>query len=385
MSARFGPGFRSTQSIALGLPLLVTLLGPAAAGPASAAPPLLQPSAWGENVPGYLDLIRLYRRDSDRDRAIARLLDWDRRSVRRVMGGADPGLRSVPLDLQAATLLHGDAAILAYERGDASLGEFHLEWGLRLLSRASDDSTAVHWPQRWLLAIGLFHASSGALSDASAFLEEALDLLPDAPQLLLVLGQIEESLATRQFRGWAPRKKSEDRRRDGREKAREGSTDQSLLRDAEAHYLRALAADPGLREARLHLGRVQQAQGKTREARESLEQVLAAQPGTYVEYVANLLLGGLHEADGDLTRAAAHYRAAVTTDPRNQVAVLALAHATHRMGERHESAAIAERLLSRREDLALHPDGWWVFRMGPLGDSYRAAQILDELREEVTE
>ena len=65
--------------------------------------------------------------------------------------------------------------------------------------------------------------------------------------------------------------------------------------------------------------------------------------------------------------------------------MLALAHATHRMGERRESADMVERHLSGRESLALHPDGWWVFRMGPLGDGHRVERILGELREEVAE
>ena len=72
---------------------------------------------------------------------------------------------------------------------------------------------------------------------------------------------------------WAPRKKRKDRRRDARYVMHGGSSDRSGLRDAEAHYLLALAADPELHEARLHLGRVRQVQGEITRARESLDNV----------------------------------------------------------------------------------------------------------------
>lgn len=112
---------------------------------------------------------------------------------------------------------------------------------------------------------------------------------------------------------------------------------------------------------------------------------MSAQPQDgYLAYVANLLLGSLDESAGDLTGATADYRAAVDADPSSQVAVLALAHATRRLGQRRESAEIVERLLSRDED-PLQVDGWWVFRMGPFADEYRMEQILDELRAEITE
>ncbi len=334
-------------------------------------------------VADYLELIQRYRREPDRDRAVAELVSWDPGAVRRVVQEVE--LRASPLELRAATLLHGDAGMLAYRRGDGGLGEFHLERGLRLLGRARGDANALLWPHRWLLAIGIFHASGATPGDAIPFLKRALEVFPDDPQLLLVLGQVEENFATRGVRGWAPRKKRRDRRRDARYVMHGGSSGRSGLRDAEAHYLLALAANPELHEARLHLGRIRQVRGEVTRARESLEEVLAARPGAYLVYVANLLLGGLDEAAGDLVSAAARYRAAVATDRGSQVAVLALAHVTHRMGRRGESADMVERLLSRRVRRSRQPDGWWRFRMGPLGDRHLVEGILAGLREEVTE
>lgn len=330
----------------------------------------------------YLDLVRRYRDEPGLEATLSELLSWDPGTVRRVV--REVGLGTTRQDHRAATLLHGEAAFLAYRRGEDALGEFHIKQGLELLEGTAGDVASESWTGRWLLAVGLFHASGGYPRDAIPFLEDAIKIAPDHPQLLLVLGQVEENLATRRIRGWAPRK-VQDSRRDVRYEMRRDSADGSLLRDAEAHLRRALALDPGLHEARLHLGRTLQARGSLSEARECLQAVAAAQPGEYMAYVASLLLGGLAESAGDLVTAADHYREAVETDPRGQVAAIALAHVTHRQGSRGQSSRVVEDLLSRKARLVFQPDGWWRFRMGPLGDGPRLESLMAELRAEVAQ
>ena len=217
---QMSPQFRSTEwFIAPGLVLLAAMLTPARVGAGPASAPVATAVAGAQrysrsSVAEYLELIQAYRREGDRDRAVTELLSWDPGIVRRVV--RDVESRATPLELRVATLLHGDTGILAYRSGDEGLGAFHLERGLQLLGPASGDPNAVLWRRRWLLAIGIFHASGTVPTDAIVFLKQALGPFPNAPQLLLVLGQVEENLATRDFRGWAPRKKRKDHRRDVR-------------------------------------------------------------------------------------------------------------------------------------------------------------------------
>lgn len=338
----------------------------------------------GEDVAAYLELVARYRRASERRGAVDELLGWSRESARdaaRGLGaqGAPPVLR------QAAMLLHGDAGILARRRGETELSEHHFRIGSTIID-GSSGGDPDHRASRWLLAIALFEASSGAVDDASAFLDQALERFPEDPQLLLVRGQIEEYLGTQPFRGWAPRRASLPGSRGGAEEAmRESSEMRAHLSEAEAHYRRALAVDPTLLDARLHLGRIQHVQGQLAEARESLEAVAGATPPEAGSvYLANLLLGGLEESTGELESAADRYRAAVDADPLSEVAVLALAHVTHRLGHRRESAEVVQALLSKRGSRP-HTDGWWAFRMGPLADGDRVEPILREIRTEIAE
>lgn len=341
-------------------------------------------AAGRQNAAGYVDVVESYRREGERRGAVGELIGWPRESVREAVRGLDPR-SATPRWRLAAMLLHGDVGMLARQRGDVDLGAFHFQVGLTL-AEAPFDGESERRARRWLLAIGLFEASEGAAGDATAFLDGALGRFPDDPQLLLARGQIEELLATPRFRGWAPSRTSgAGGRRHTEEGMRQSSEIRARLSEAETLYRRALAADPSLLEARLHLGRVQHVRGRIDEAQESLEAVLAsARSETYLAYMANLLLGGLLESAGELERAAARYRDAIDADPQSEVAVLALAHITRRLGQRREAAEMVEALLSRRATRG-HTDGWWAFRMGPLADGDQVQPILRALRAEIAE
>lgn len=374
---------RSGSDLRLRTGVLALLLASVPAAEATPVPP--RPEAAGtQDASAYLELIARYRREDERREAVRELVTWPRSSVRDAVRGLDS--QSVPpVSRLAAMLLHGDAGILARWRGDAELSDLHFQAGLTIVGDlAGGDSERS--ARRWLLAIALFQASQGDVGSVTELLDQALDRFPDDPQLLLVSGQVAEYLATPEFRGWAPSRKLEAGRRRGSEEAmRQSSEMRARLSEAEADYRRALDADSSLLEARLHLGRVQHVRGQLSEARESLEAVSSAQPSdASLAYMANLLLGGVHESAGELERAAACYREAVETDPSSEVAVLALAHATHRLGRRPEAAEMVRTLLSKRGRRP-HTDGWWAFRMGPFADGDRVEPILREIRAEIAE
>jgi Flp pilus assembly protein TadD len=91
-------------------------------------------------------------------------------------------------------------------------------------------------------------------------------------------------------------------------------------------------------------------------------------------YLAGLFEGRAHERLGDHAAATAAYRRAVSSGGPAQTALLALAHALPRVGDRTG----AQNTLARLGDTGSAYDPWWSYGLGQPG---RLRALRQELRE----
>jgi tetratricopeptide (TPR) repeat protein len=120
------------------------------------------------------------------------------------------------------------------------------------------------------------------------------------------------------------------------------------LDEAAKAYRRALEIAPRSAEARLRLGRVLALLGRPDEAKTAFERVIAEGAHEETRWLAHMFLGRVHEQTGRHVEAVTSYRRALGLRA-TQSAIIALANALDRSGER--VAAVAQlQLLGTTED-----------------------------------
>jgi tetratricopeptide (TPR) repeat protein len=149
------------------------------------------------------------------------------------------------------------------------------------------------------------------------------------------------------------------------------------LEHAERALKKALGVDPHLDEARLRLARVQTKRGRPADAIDTLAPMEspATEPGFL--YLARLFEGDAWEAQQELRRAEAAYRAAMAVLPQSASAPLSLAHLLFIHGRRDEASDLV-RSLATSATAQSQQEPWLPYR---LGTSWRSTGYLDDLRD----
>jgi VWFA-related protein len=330
------------------------------AGAAAAAPAL----------PSYRDLVEAYER-GETTTAVSGLralgAEHAREEARKLRRSRGCDARCV----EAAALMHTDAAVAAEGAGEADL---ELATARELLDGLPDGSEARAWRRSWLLAAGYLREGESRLPEALRFFEEAERVSPGDAEALLGQGTVEEVASllpdlmprTREAAPVGSERLPEFVERAERERYETRALEL---------YERALSTEPRLLEARLRRGRIEERRGKTPEARADLEAVAREAKEPYLRSLALLFLGELEERGGRLGAAVESYRAAETVWPGFQSAGVALSRALARQGRREESARVIESDLERTE--GPRDDPWIGYH---LGLAWRRDAVLDALK-----
>ena len=147
-----------------------------------------------------------------------------------------------------------------------------------------------------------------------------------------------------------------------------------LYRRKEAALRAALRLDPDYEEANLRLGNVMIGREKPDEGARELGWVAAKAAEGRRRFVAELLLGSLHERRGRLGEAIAHFRQALAVQPASQAARVALSQALFQSGAQEEAVEVMQPVLSADRRAV---DEWLEYR---LSAERRAEEALDQLR-----
>lgn len=154
-------------------------------------------------------------------------------------------------------------------------------------------------------------------------------------------------------------------------------SDRAELRQAEALFRRALAANPSLAEGHLRLGRVLSLLARPVEAVPELRQVATSNDEDLLRYYAQLFLGAAEEMLAHFDAARNAYTAAAALSPDAQSPRLALSALARRRGDR----AGALRELRRAVDPSAQEqadDPWWTYHVA---QARNADDLLDQLWE----
>ena len=301
-------------------------------------------------VGDYSDLVDSYRKGRYTEAADA----LSRVSKDSLKGAARNSRRRslTEAELKAAALLHTEVVV---RTGRERL--FHLKAAKDYLQRIEDVSRRRDFERRWFLALCHHFQRSPRSWGVLPFLDVALKLLPEDPEIRLAMGSVWETA------GWMG--------------------DERLLKRAEEQYRWILEANPDHAEAHLRLGRVLQLTGRRAKALRELQWSVDHADDPRFEFAAHVLLGDLYNQQGKLPQAIQSFQAALAIDPRCQAAAVALSHALHRAGDRTGSREVLDRFLSDKSDKGSpsgETDGWWRYL---LGSSERVDSILGKMREEV--
>jgi tetratricopeptide (TPR) repeat protein len=369
-------------SISPALILATATLGAAAA---SAAQTPLEPA--------YEALVQQYA-GGTRDAAVTAILAWPDWRVRDTLrslnrlaehelrcapAGCVPWLRFSLFPVEAALMLHADAAATLRSRGGSIALQQNAIHELARLTRTDPDRHA--FLRRFYAALALQAQAENRWGEALDWAERGLAALPGTADLLLVVASIEESQASH----LSPREADDDPFEDRNSRRLRGTS--AFERERRAHLeaarraaREALAAEPANRDASLRLGRVAWRLGDAPGARAALEPLVARRDAGPAGYLASLFLGRVYEDEGRIDEAAGCYQAALAIEPRAQAARFALSRVRLRSGD--EGAARAEVAATVSGSGHARPlDPFWTY---PWGASGEAQARLAALRGEVT-
>jgi len=358
---------------------------------------------------GYFAIVATYRAGRIGD-AAATLLVWPDADVDQAVRGL-VRLRGkirrctvlpdeiAAADLDAAVMLHTDAATGAYNRDDWPHFFFHLDHARKLVElRHLIDRMWADTPELardgcrppppltrrdWYFAVATSLQGLWELPTADRLAGFGLEAAPDDAAMLLAAGSIKEALAYGAARdpGLPPSDQLSGSAFSRVQNRRLGEL-QAMRRDrrdAAALFERALATGAAPLETRLRLGRVWAQMDRRADAREALGEVLASEPTAEERYLACLFLGRVSEQDGDPAAAAGHFRRAVDSQPHGQAARVALVHALEQTGDAGGPALLAA-VLAEPWPRDGGDDPWWIYYFG----QFRAGRrTLDELRQRV--
>jgi tetratricopeptide (TPR) repeat protein len=277
-------------------------------------------------------------------------------------------------EVQAAALLHLDAAIAEARRGDAITAARELEAGERLAALVEDPARRSRFHREWALGAAAFYRSRYAAGTALAILERACSAAGDDMELLLSRAVIHETLGGRAFSGsGAPRLSA----------AEAGDAAATHLPRAEELYRRVLSSAPGQVEARLRLGRTLFLQGRHPEAIAEMDLVLSGRPSTAEALLAQLFAGAAFEAEGESSEALARYEKVLVLDPRSRVAAMASIRLLARAAREPEARAQMARLIGRTDEAEPADEPWWRYRLAGFGEDAGFEERMTRLRDEV--
>jgi tetratricopeptide (TPR) repeat protein len=261
-----------------------------------------------------------------------------------------------PRFLRAAGMLHTDVAIEALKQHKEMVLEYHLGladgWFALADNRKSEPGSLR---SQWNVAVGRLLLTWGELAMAERILAKVDQRIPNDPQLMLIYGTSRETQAMRVFVPASSGKVDEP-------SFTSGPRDQALAAAATI-FQRAIAADPKLTEAKVRLAHVYILRKDDAQAEKLLTEVLAAQPSATLKYLADMMLGGIRERQGQLSPAAQLYADAFRASPGGQSAYLAIAHIYQQAGQPTEAATVLERLFNLHIDNPA-ADPWWTYPMG---------------------
>lgn len=231
--------------------------------------------------------------------------------------------------------------------------------------------------QRFYLLAGLVLHWHVEIEAGHRLLTKALQDLPEDPELHTALGSMIETVAS--LRTYASPPGSPEAMTPSSPGYRSeaggygGVLPGATLVQAEAHYERALALDPGLDEARLRVAHVRLLEGRAEDALRDLERVATEARQPRQRYLALLFIGYARQKLGDVTGAVAAYRACVAHGPRAQTAFLALGRSLGPLGD----PSGAQEAFASASAVGAPFDPWWGYRMG---QPERFDELVSEIR-----
>ena len=323
-------------------------------------------SASTKSVADYRLIVATYPRNhNDAIQRMLAMADADVNAAIRDAARTESGW--TPQQLDAAMLVHTEAALFLFREHDDAAGTKHLRRAQDLGDAAARDPENSWFVRRWY----------DAITDASR--------AGAAPGAYVLATRLPEQV-------WYRHTEMIDRARHlERAGASPGAfgfghhaTDAEVYEppaflQAVSHYESVLIGRPALLIAAVHLGRLQMLRGRDADARRLFESAAAGSTSSVTRYLAHLFLGSLDERDGHVDAAERHYRAALDAVPGAQSGRVALAALLARTGR----GAQAEKVLSGPGMDAPAPrtfDPWWAYLPG---DERDFAVILAELRTEI--
>jgi tetratricopeptide (TPR) repeat protein len=276
----------------------------------------------------------------------------------------------------AAVAILTESAMIHVRKGDPGLVAPGLWTAGRILEAEPLVGRGRSFARRFYLLAGLVLHWHVEIAVGHQLLLTALQSFPDDPELLTEAGSIIETVAALREYELPGGPDATARSLGGYRSEGEGhggSLPGASLVQAEARYERALALDPGLDEARLRLAHVRLLQGRADDALGDLERVATEARQPRQRYLARLFEGRAREKRGDLTGAAAAFRACAVHVPRAQTALLALGRSLDGLGDELGAQAA----FASASAVGAPFDPWWSYRAG---QPERFDDLVAELR-----
>jgi tetratricopeptide (TPR) repeat protein len=350
------------------------------------------------DIAPYLEVVGGYRQ-REFAQAAQLLLDWSPANVTKAVEAmctltrrlASPSRSRDDLDVadvEAAVLLHSDAALRAWQERKTELVTFHVNTAIRIVAwlHAALDAPGFTSDRinpsirrlshrNWFLAMAQTLTGLMEPSSSLRLLKLALERFPADAQFLCASGSAREGLA--QVTELRLRLRRIASSREQLAAAADAARVEELRRAAERDYRRVLKLDPGCDEARLRLGRVLAQTGRNREAEKELRALLSSTDNVYLRYMGSLFLGRVLDSGRRLGEAAELYREAIRLQPECQACRVALAHALDRLGDQQQAEAVLMQFLRGTQPKDEATDPWWVY---PYGQREAGERLFDTLR-----
>jgi tetratricopeptide (TPR) repeat protein len=350
-------------------------------------------------------------RSGDRAQALASVLRWSEADIDAAVqtlsrtAFALAGTKYLAdgtglVDLEAALVLHTDAAALAAEYDLHPAMWSHLRAARRVLTLVDQVERRrgsagfprlprLVAPRDWHLVALLVPARHMSIDELGTFAADAADRFPADAEIQLAAGCLDETRADFHYqvpsgiRAGPPIATWTDDHGATGEAAYWGGDrlkrrTQATPREEATHRFRAaLAADPRCHEARVRLGRVLALSKQRKPALDLLAQAGRDAPDSRLRYLARIIAGSIFELEDRWSDADLVYREAIDILPGAQSARLALASLLERAGRRADAFAVVAPGLTPEASKALAADPMWTYRLGPPVD---AVAILSRLR-----
>jgi tetratricopeptide (TPR) repeat protein len=295
------------------------------------------------------------------------ILGWTPKALQQVVTGmqtpSDPIHEWELWRFYAAAMLHADAVIeWAAPNGDRdipSVAREQLLTASSILAKGGKHVApfAAVWYEataRWLRLHNRFDLATEVLNHGRQWLPAEVRVLYESGVTAELLGAVylRQSRSFQPNRSWRPMR---DPLGPGERLAR------GTLADAESFLRTTIELDPEHNLARLRLAHVLLLRDDIDDAIKLTDDVSTRALDPPVTYLANLMGGAAFERRGDLTTAAARYRAAIDHFDRGQSAYVALSHVLYGQGKYDESRKILRTMIDspHREEKLFEP--WWLF------------------------